>query len=689
MKNAAPATFAMHASNCRCSWDSVIHGCIRRGNLRDALDAFKSMQEASIQPSCFTFIALLKACGKLKDVENGCILHAEIATNGLLQTNQFIGNGLVDMYAKCGMLDKARDVFRTLPYRDVVTWTVLIGGYSHHGHGEEALCLYDKMLLDGIYPNAITFCCLLKACGSIQAVDKGTEIHGHIDRIGLLESNLYVGNALVNMYSKWGMFEKAGNVFEMLPVRDSITWNALISGYVQLDHNEKALNCFEHMQSEGIAPNAVTFCCVLKACGNVQTLDKGREIHDAIARNGFLGTNLFVSNALVNMYTKRGMLEKAREVFDKLPCHDVVSWNALMTGYTDHEYDEEALMCFEKMQLEYISPDIITFSCILKTCGSMKIIDKGREIHDHLVTIGYLEKHQELGSTLIDMYIKCEVLGSAQEVFDTLIIRDVVTWTTLISGYVQHDHGKEALDLFNRMKVESISPDNITFSCILKTCGSMGATDKGLQIHAGNVKMGLLGSDLSFINALLEMYAKCGFIMNVEKVFDSVSIHDVVSWTSLISGYAQVGKLEEVLHIFDRMRTQHNMPDPITFVSVLNACNHGGLVDEGQMYFEAMIKDYGITPTLEHHTCLVDLFGRSGQLEKAIIAMEETLFYPNSVMWHAMLGACRKWGNVKLGRYVFDQILKFDETEIGAYISMHNIYADAGMLDENMSEIDG
>ena len=217
----------------------------------------------------------------------------------------------------------------------------------------------------------------------------------------------------------------------------------------------------------------------------------------------------------------------------------------------------------------------------------------------------------------------------------------------------------------------------------------MGATDKGLQIHAGNVKMGLLGSDLSFINALLEMYAKCGFIMNVEKVFDSVSIHDVVSWTSLISGYAQVGKLEEVLHIFDRMRTQHNMPDPITFVSVLNACNHGGLVDEGQMYFEAMIKDYGITPTLEHHTCLVDLFGRSGQLEKAIIAMEETLFYPNSVMWHAMLGACRKWGNVKLGRYVFDQILKFDETEIGAYISMHNIYADAGMLDENMSEIDG
>jgi pentatricopeptide repeat protein len=675
----------------RCSWEGIIHGYIRSGKLSDALHAFKRMQEdssSSAQPAARTFAALLKACGKLKDADHGSALHAEIAASGLLGRNQALGNALVSMYAKCGHLEHARAVFAAMPCRNVVTWTALIQGHSSHGHGEEALALFDRMLRHGVSPNAMTFCSILGACAGIPAAaaaEKGSELHRQIHRLGLLRSNLFVGNALVSMYARCGMLRKAEEVFEDLPARDSITWNKLNSGYARSQRSSKeAMDRFECMQLEGIVPDHVTLCCIIKACANDQMLGKIGGIEDAIAGNELWKSNPFVGNALVDMYAKRGMLDKAREVFDELPCRDVVSWNALIAGYVDRGCGEEALLCFERMQLDHVAPDTITFSCILKACGSTRAMDKGRRIHGRIVAFGFLEEeHRDLiGSSLIDLYAKCELLGSAHRVFDALTARDVVTWTALIGGYAQRGEDEEALELFDRMEAESIAADSITLACVLRTCSRIGAANRGMRIHGVRI-IGLLVVDSSLTNALLDMYARCGLLEDAEKAFEKASVRDVVSWTTLISGYAQAGELEQVLGLLETMRSHGHAPDPITFVAVLNACDHGGLVDAGNMFFEAMVMDRFIVPTIEHHTCLVDLLGRSGQLDKAVAALQEMPFYPSGVLWHAVLGACRKSGDVELARYVFEQALMLDETEIGAYVSMRNIYADAAsMLDE-------
>eukprot|EP00250_Pteridium_aquilinum_P019581 c24490_g13_i2 orf=421-1401(+) len=251
------------------SWTSLIHGYIKRGEPRYALALFQQMRKDSLDPNGYTFVALLKACAQLKDVEQGRELHAEAARKGLVGTDPYIGSVLVDLYSKVGALEKAQEVFKMLPKQDLVTWTALIGGFADHGRGMQALDLFKQMRSEGVSPNAVTFSCVLKACGSIGAANMGRELHNDILHRGLLKTSRLVGNTLVDMYAKCGMLVKAQEVFDELPVRDVVAWTSLIAGYTEHEWGEDALKCYDKMKEKGVSPNAFTFSCSLKACGNI------------------------------------------------------------------------------------------------------------------------------------------------------------------------------------------------------------------------------------------------------------------------------------------------------------------------------------------------------------------------------------------------------------------------------------
>jgi pentatricopeptide repeat protein len=309
------------------------------------------------------------------------------------------------------------------------------------------------------------------------------------------------------------------------------------------------------------------------------------------------------------------------------------------------------------MKVQGFPPNEVSFVCALKACCGLKAVERGREVHGEIVKNGLLEKNPFLGSVTVDMYAKSGLLVDAQKVFDKLKVRNEISWTALILGYAEGGHCEEALKCLAEMQYEGISPDATTFVCILKACGSIGACHQGgLLLHAEIERRGFFNEE-SVGNALLNMYLKCGSLIKAQQVFDKLGVRDVVSWTTLMAGYVEVGKSENAFLAFDQMVGEGVEPNLITFVVLLNACSRRGLLRKGETYFESMSKDYGIVPTVEHHACIIDLLCRAGELEDAEAMIKKMPLAPNAIVWHALLGASKHWGSLDSGEQAFKNVM--------------------------------
>ncbi|KAI5080314.1 hypothetical protein GOP47_0005793 [Adiantum capillus-veneris] len=665
----------------RISWNALMSGYVNLGLGDKALMCYKRMKGDGIDPDEVSFLCGLKACGCARDYDKGQELHAKIIKEGL-ERGLLVGSKLVDMYVKCGMLVRAQEVLNMLEVRDVVSWNALISGYCTHDDGEKALACFEIMKLDGFTPTSVTYICLLKSCGNMEALDKGKEIHDEIARKGFLKKHIELGNALVDMYCKCGSLVKAQEVFYKLPTRDIVSWNTLIAGFVQHGRGKDALLCLKNMQQEGVSPDATTYVCSFKACGIIEAIELGEEIRSKVVAKGFLKQDLHICSSLVDMYVNCGLLAKAQEVFDELPFQDTISWNALISGYIRYDQCEEALSCFARMQSEGVASDAITYVCILKACGSLKEVDKGQKIEAQIFKKGLRDSDRVIGNVTVDMYAKCGLMEKAGEVLDRCLVRDVYTWNALIVGYVNQGVGEEALVCVEKMKHEGISPDEITQIYILKACSLIGAFDKVQELHEKLDEEGSLGSNLNLGVAMLDMYAKSGLIVKAQEVFCKLPFREVVAWNALLTGYALLGQNRQVSFICNEMVRNGKEPNTVTFVSILNSCSHTGLVVKGKAYFEAMTSDHGIVPELEHYTCIIDLLSRAGQLEEAVVVANQLPFHSNLVIWHTVLSACRQCGSVEFGSYAFEHALELDEKDISALTCMANIYTDADLLEE-------
>eukprot|EP01018_Ginkgo_biloba_P002101 Gb_06088 [translate_table: standard] len=454
--------------------------------------------------------------------------------------------------------------------------------------------------------------------------------------------------------------------------------------------------------------DSLTYVCLLQACTNKKAFTDGKFVHTHIIERGFTADR-FLWNALVNMYNKCGSLVSARRVFDQMPARNVFSWTVMITAYARHGFAEEALALFHQMRRTGFQPDQFTFAGVLPACHNLVDV---KDVHEEILRSGF-QPDVFVASALVDMYAKSGSIDDARDVFDKIPQRDVVlwnamlaayaqngrfdgalklfqempernviSWTSLIAGYAQNGLGEDALKLFRRMQLAGVKPNLMTFTSLLPACANLAALEKGMEIHVEIIRSGLQ-SDVFVESALLDMYAKCGSIENARIVFDKIPQPNVVSWNSMIVGYAMNGCGKEALKLFERMQHFGTNPNHITFLCVLSACCHGGLVDEGRQYFDCMSQYYQITPTMEHYGCMVGLLGRAGHLGEAQDLINKMPIKPDASVWGSLLGACKIHGNIELGEQVAERLFELNPKDATPYVLLSNMYAAAGKWDDS------
>lgn len=530
-----------------------------------------------------------------------------------------------------------------------------------------------------------------------------------INRAGLA-SNTFLGSHLIRMFASCGSLLEANQAFSKLHKPNLFTWSAIISANAKLGHGVQAINLYLQMQGSNVVPDGHIFSAVLKACGSAGTLLQGKLVHVHIIENEF-ERDVVVGNTLIDMYSKCDSIEDACKVFNNLPRRDIVTWsamivgfcqhgghedarqlfqemqehgmkpngitwNAIIAGYAELGHAQEAFQLFLQMQEEGIEPNDITFVSIIKLCSGLSGLEQGQSIHVQVIESG-CEQDTMVGNVLIDMYAKCGSLDDAHRVFTQMLERDVVTWTAMIASHAQHGQSQEAIQLFQQMRYVGIVPNSVTFVSILKAYSSIAALDQGKLIHTQIIQSGF-DSDVRIGCTLTDMYTQCGGLEDAQNVFSKLSEHSIVTWNAIIAGYAEHNNYKSARQCFEEMQQACVKPNIVTFVSLLSACSHVGLVDEGRAHFRSMREDHGIIPIIEHYNCLIDLLGRAGQLRLATDLLKSMPFPSNLVGWKSLLGHCRIHGNVSLAAYCFDKVVTADHRHAGGYVHMTNTYVDAG-----------
>ena len=382
-------------------------------------------------------------------------------------------------------------------------------------------------------------------------------------------------------------------------------------------------------------------------------------------------SDVYVQNSLVHLYSVCGDCRGAGMMFDEMLVRDVVSWNCLMSGFVKIGLFDEALALFLRMDVE---PNVATFVSVLVACGRKGYLNLGKGIHG-LSFKRPLQTPLLLGNALMDMYVKCECLCEAKQTFDELPERDIVSWTCILSGSVQCKRPKESLELFCKMQQSGIEPDKIILTSVLSACASLGALDYGRWVHE-YIDRRAIKWDIQIGTAMIDMYAKCGCIKMALKTFNEMPCRNIITWNVLLGGLAMNGHGQEALRQFGEMTRSNIRPNGVTFLAILTACCHSGLVDEGRMYFHLMMREpYNVFPRLEHSGCMVDLLCRAGLLDEAQKLIKSMPMQPDVLIWGALLSACKNTANFVLAREILDRLLELESQDSGAYVLLSNIYA--------------
>lgn len=422
-------------------------------------------------------------------------------------------------------------------------------------------------------------------------------------------------------------------------------------------------------------PNATLYNQLLKRCTQLGRLKEGRLVH-AHVLNSIYRDYVAVQNSIVNMYAKCGFPVEARKVFDEMPERDMVSWTALISGFSQNDRAQEALGLFVEMLRDGFVPNQFTLGSVLKATAAVGEME-GRQIHAVCLKNGHGDDVY-VGSALVDMYARCGGMEEAKVVFDGLKSKNEVCWNALIAGHARKSEAETAVRLFSEMKKSGFEVTHFTYSSVFAACASIGALEQGKWVHGHLVKSGL--KLIAFVgNTLLDMYGKAGSIEDARKVFERLVKRDVVSWNSMLTACAQHGLGRETVERFEEMRSRGILPNEVTFLCVLTACSHSGLLEEGLYYFE-LLKKLKLEPDISHYVTMVDLLGRAGQLGQAERFIKEMPIKPTAAIWKALLGACRMHKNIDLGAYAAERVFELDPYDSGPHILLSNIYASAGRL---------
>ncbi|XVE81933.1 hypothetical protein DITRI_Ditri15bG0106200 [Diplodiscus trichospermus] len=542
------------------------------------------------------------------------------------QKNVVTWNALIRGYFLNGCFNKAIDLFHEMPERDIFTYNILISGLMHNHDVEGAREVFQGM-----------FC-----------------------------RDVVTWNAMIGGYFMNGMLDEGLKVFEEMPGKDVISWNLVIEEFVKCEKFDLAEEYFKRMSYRDVA----SWTIMISGLAKTGRMAEARKFFEEMPLKDVRAWNVMLEG-----YLGIERIDVVETLFQKMPEKDLDSWRLLISGLVTSKRLEDALHYFM---------DMPTKCC--KTLNSILLgfIRNGNVKEAH----AYLEKLPNNNvvswTNVIVGYFEIGEVRNVIKVFELMAIRDVTVWNVMICGLGETDYGEEGFKFFIRMKESGFSPDESTFTCILTICSNLLSLEVGKQSHAQVVQSGL-NHFTSVSNALVTMYERCGNIQSALLEFFSMSNHDIISWNSVICGLAHHGYAEKALEMFERMRLTDIKPNYITFIGILSACSHAGLVDQGKYYFDYMKRKCSLEPTTEHYTCIVDLLGRFGLLDEAISFLNQMradgIEVPASV-WGALFGACRIHNNIRVGVIAAERVLEIQPHNSGIYLILAEMYLSCGRRED-------
>ncbi|KAK8549029.1 hypothetical protein V6N12_061929 [Hibiscus sabdariffa] len=640
------------------------------------------------------YCRLLQSCTTRNSIILGKQLHLFFLKKGILSSTLTVGNRLLQMYARCGSMAETWKLFDEMPLRNCFSWNTVIEGYMKSGNKEKTLDLFKSM------PS----------------------------------KNEYSWNFIISGFVKAGELEVARDLFDDMPRKTAFACHSLIHGYARNGGGKKAVELFK--QSWSLA-DAFVLATVIGACVDLGAIEYGKQIHahmvvggieldpvlcsslinlygkcgdlDGASRvlNLMMEPDEFALSALISGYASCGRMTDARRIFDRKSDPSVVLWNSLLSGHVLNNEEIKALALFNNMREKGVQGDFSSIAVILRACSSLCMSEHVKQIHGHASKVGLISD-VIVASTLIDAYSKCGIpndackfftelqaydtillnsmitvysscgrIEDAKQLFKTMPNKSLISWNSMIVGLSQNGFPIEALDLLRKMNKLDLRIDKFALASAISACASISSIELGEQVFAKATLIGL-ESDQIISTSLVDFYCKCGLVEYGRKIFNTMAKPDQISWNSMLMGYATNGRGFEALALFDEMMNASVRPTDITFIGVLSACDHCGLVEEGQKWFNSMKRDYHIDPGIEHYSCMVDLFARAGCLEKAMNLVGEMRFKADASLWLSVLRGCVAHGDRTLGKKVAERIIELDPGNSSAYVQLSSLFATSG-----------
>uniref|UniRef100_A0A0E0KWM7 non-specific serine/threonine protein kinase n=1 Tax=Oryza punctata TaxID=4537 RepID=A0A0E0KWM7_ORYPU len=595
----------------------------------------------------------------------------------------FLANQLLSLYAHLSAIPDALALLRSTPRPSVVSYNTVLSALSRAPrHAPEGFRLFRRLHASGLRPTAPSLCALLRAAGELHDRRAGAAAHSQAATLGFLASDI-VPTALLQMYSQCGAPGDANQVFDEMATRDGVAWNCVMHCNVRYGYLDRALGQFCRMVRGGLPPTESTLSSVLSGCGRAGDRRRGRVLHGWVVKLEELDPDMPLQNALLDMYSSCGDLETALCVFERIETPDLVSWNTLIAGFSGVGNGFSAMHAFVQLKAvqfdERVVPDEYTLAAVVSACATLPAMFGGKPLHAEVIKAG-LESSVFVGNTLLNMYFTNEEPGSARILFDSLTQKDVIMWTEMVAGHSSLGEGELALRYFVSMLQEGYSVDSFSLSSALNSTAELAGLKQGEMLHAQVVKSGYEGN-ICASGSLVDMYAKNGALPGAYLVFCNIQKPDLKCWNSLIGGYGNHGNSEMAFKLFGEMIRDGLQPDHVTYISLLSACSHCGLVEKGKFYWFCMMTD-GIMPGFKHYTSMVSLLSRAGLLDEAVDLMMKSPFTKKCPeLWRILLSSCITFRNLSIGVHAAEQVLEQDPDDISTHILLSNLYASLGKWD--------
>ncbi|KAK1429442.1 hypothetical protein QVD17_11651 [Tagetes erecta] len=514
-------------------WNQLIRAYAWEGPFDHAIELYDEMMQSGVRANKYTYTFALKACSGIGDVELGKVIHERVKSE-FLDDDVYVCTALVDFYAKCGLLGDARQVFDEMSKRDVVAWNAMIAGSSLHGMYKETCGLVKEMQEVGLSPNSSTVVAILPAIGEASELMLGKAVHGFCLR-RRYDGDVVVGTGLLDMYAKCECLNYTRRVFDLINVKNEVTWSAMIAACVACGSTMEALELFDHVVKNGANISPILLVTLLRACANLGDINIGRWIHGYSIKLGHV-SYLIVSNTLLSLYSKCGIITDAVKFFNEMELKDTISFNTIISGCVQNGDAAVAFNMFNNMRLFGINPDIETMIGFFPACSHLAALQHGTCGHSYSVVQGFTES-TKVCNVIIDMYTKCGKIDMARVVFDQMHNRDLISWNAMILGYGIHGLGLEAVSLFEQMLTAGFVPDDVTFICLLSACSHSRLVAEGKHWFAAMIDKFQIAPRKEHYFCMTDLLSRAGLLNEAYTFIRSMPFKpDVRIWSALLGG---------------------------------------------------------------------------------------------------------------------------------------------------------